>query len=349
MVHAHLRLPSVFIFSLSMILGVFLAAVFHRYRVSDILPSQLEIPHSLSYMRWLQSINISFPSLDDDKSKMTISETGFLKNKVRVLCFVMPQYKDPSSLLAYFGSSSEGGPSFDAASAIVKTWGRRCNKLVFFGHSPRVRPPGVSVLPIKNGAARSWNALREALVQVAVSYQDSYDWFLKVDLETYVIVENLRYYLAVFDAARPHYFGHVYETWDSQYNAGEAGLVLSRGALRKLHNAFIKGLCEGDSSLGDVGLGRCLADIGISPADTRDSRGRGRFLALDLEDHLVLKDSLWRSSYWKKSRYKIGEGPQCCSDFAVTFHAQANTIYVLEYLVYHLKPFGISAPLVPLH
>lgn len=348
MLHAYLfRLPTVFIFSLSLILGILLAVVFHRYRVSDILPSRLETPHSLSYMKWLRSINISLPSFNDEGNKMAISEASFLKQKVRLLCFVMPQYADSSSLIKYFGGSADGGPSFDAATAIVKTWGRRCNKLVFFGHSPRIRPAGVSILVIKDSVLSSWSALREALIQIAINYQDSYDWFLKVDLETYVVVENLRYYLAIFDAVEPHYLGHTYHTWDVQYNAGEAGFVLSSGALRRLHNAFVKGLCERNARSGDVGLGRCLADIGINPADTRDSRGRGRFLALDLEDHLVPQDSLWRKAFWKKSKYQTGEGPQCCSDFAVTFHAQARTIYVLEYLIYHLKPFGISAPLVP--
>lgn len=189
----------------------------------------------------------------------------------------------------------------------MKTWGRRCNKMVFFGHSPRVRPPGVSVLAIKSPAVESWSAVREAMIQIAINYQEHYDWFLRVELETYVIIENLRYYLAVFDAGLPHYFGHVYESWGVQYNAREAGFVLSSGALRKLHNALIKGHCEPSTRVGDVELGRCLSDIGIEPTDTRDSRRRGRFLALDPEDHLVPRSSSWKSSFWEKSRYHIEE------------------------------------------
>ena len=45
------------------------------------------------------------------------------------------------------------------------------------------------------------------------------------------------------------------------------------------------------------------------------------------------------------------QGPDCCSDYAVSFHyVPPNMMYVFDYLVYQLKPYGIVPQLVsPLH
>ena len=147
-----------------------------------------------------------------------------------------------------------------------------------------------------------------AMFQISNSYLNDYEWFVRVELNTYLVVENLRYYVSVFDSNRPLYFGYTTNAWFSAlYNSYDAAIVISRGALRKVHNVIIKGLCRPRSMPGDVELGRCFSEVGIYPIDTRDHLGRGRFLPYDPETHIIPRGQSF-SSFWRKSgRYVLRE------------------------------------------
>ena len=146
-------------------------------------------------------------------------------------------------------------------------------------------------------------------MQVSTLFRMKFDWFLKVDVNTFVVMENVRYLVSSLDPSFPFYFGHsLSSTCGVSYNSAEAGILMSHGALLQLQKIFAKGECtENGSSRSDIELGRCLAKISIGPQDTRDANGHARFLPLDPEAHL-LKRSSWLSFLKRtQSKYSIKE------------------------------------------
>ena len=60
---------------------------------------------------------------------------------------------------------------------------------------------------------------------------------VQVDDDSYVILENLRYFLSHYDTSKPLYFGKRFKTW-GDYMAGGPGYVLSRESLKRVVTAF---------------------------------------------------------------------------------------------------------------
>ncbi|XP_030244362.1 glycoprotein-N-acetylgalactosamine 3-beta-galactosyltransferase 1 isoform X2 [Drosophila navojoa] len=95
------------------------------------------------------------------------------------------------------------------AQHVHATWGQRCNKLIF-ASSENYEPLGVVkvVEPDAGSYKDLWNKTREGFRYVWQEYGDQYDWFVKADDDTYIIMENMRRMLSVYDPAMPLYFGY---------------------------------------------------------------------------------------------------------------------------------------------
>ena len=138
-----------------------------------------------------------------------------LYKKVRVLCWIMTS---PANVIK-------------KATAVKDTWGQRCNRLLFFSSATDTSLPAIG-LNVTEGRRHLTEKTMQAFRYLYSHHLDDADWFLKADDDTYVIVENLRYFLSSQNSSRPVCFGHRFDFKNNDtYNSGGAGYVISKEAL----------------------------------------------------------------------------------------------------------------------
>lgn len=229
--------------------------------------------------------------------------------------------------------------------AIRETWGKRCDELLFMSEIEEPQE-GTVILNIKEGRGNTWAKTRMAFKYLYDNYLNDYDWFLKADDDTYVIIENLRYMLTTYDPDLSIAFGARFaRKGNKNYFSGGAGYILSRGALKDYAEKAYpnSGLCKSKlSGLGeDVQMGRCMVNSGITLGDSRDELGKGRFFQHQIQDYIKGNYEGW---YPGMIKYKVGKGIDCLSNTAVSFHKlkDVSNLYAIEFYIYRLQVYGLE-------
>eukprot|EP00937_MAST-01D_sp_MAST-1D-sp2_P004979 g4979.t1 len=152
--------------------------------------------------------------------------TDMRKGKPRILCMVLSIKSDRA-----------------AAINIEKTWGKDCDRIVYFADFDDPSIAAVNVHAEWEGSAECLiNKMAKGVQLVASLFAREYDWFVKADTDSFFIIENLRWFLLQHFpspkdvAVTPHYLGERYNKYGDPkqaFNPG-SGYVMNRAAFELL-------------------------------------------------------------------------------------------------------------------
>lgn len=120
------------------------------------------------------------------------------ENPVRILCLVLTSPK-------YFSSR---------ARAVYETWGKRCDKLLFISQQGNISTdlPVANIENIIEGyeylSSKTFLAFKYVYRNEFI--YEKFNWFLKTDDDTFIIMENLRDFLKDKNTHLPITYGYNY-------------------------------------------------------------------------------------------------------------------------------------------
>ncbi|XP_053382973.1 glycoprotein-N-acetylgalactosamine 3-beta-galactosyltransferase 1-like isoform X2 [Mercenaria mercenaria] len=183
---------------------------------------------------------------------------------------------------------------------------------------------------------------REVLQYLYLTELNNFDWFLKADDDTYMIMENLRHLLKGLDKKKPSYLGYQLEpSWyDSPYMSGGAGYIFNKAGLKLLVEKGIqsKGTCRESGSFEDLEVGRCAIKSGVIIYNSVDKFERETFHPDRIHDYIPGPPPQWLYYY---SRNKPKGGSECCSQLSISFHRMSTQdMLVFDHLLYKTTVYG---------
>ncbi|CAG0899523.1 unnamed protein product [Darwinula stevensoni] len=192
----------------------------------------------------------------------------------------------------------------------------------YFARGPDEELPSIGVTAKGESREILWQKSREAWQYIHDHHRDGFDWYIRTDDDAYVVMENLRYFLASKKKEDLIAYGYKFKQEGSgAYFAGGPGYVMTRPAMIRMvtqalpmknNSCFPPG-----GQFEDWKMGQCLASVGVTLGDDRDAEGRFRFFPLNVGAHIMFGANPpigpWSNLTWfeKITFYPIKLGFQC--------------------------------------
>lgn len=244
----------------------------------------------------------------------------YLHREIRVLCIMTPVSKQALD---------------DRGEIFLKTWTKRCHKFIFFADDPHDKFSD-NIIVLKN-KTNDWERLKEALTYVYKHHLNDFDWILKTNDNTYMVMENLRWLLYQYEVDWPVIIGQRFLAED--YMIGVYA-ISKRAFTRFIEKGLVNPeICENSLSNDDKALSKCLQRLNVLQIDSVDDEGKGMFFRENPENSLFPERySDYDKWYWTK----LKQGPNnCCSDRLIAIQNVFNThLYYFEYFIYKVHAFG---------
>ena len=129
-----------------------------------------------------------------------------------------------------------------------------------------------------------------------------YDWFLKVDDDSFIFIDNLRKFLSNKNKSLPVTYGYNLKS----YQSGGAGYLLSQEALLRLGKRLNQNFnsCP-NTGVEDRDMARCLRKLNVKQGKSIDSNGRERFHPYNMKTHYEGLFSQWLLDSAENSPQKV--------------------------------------------
>lgn len=236
----------------------------------------------------------------------------------------------------------------DNIAAVNSTWVKRCDRHMFImANKDNAEKASLrhDILTVKSpeNKARLKDKMRLAIQFVHSNCMDEFDWLLKADDDTYVIMDNLKNLLQHTERNQSSklFMGlRLKPRVKMGVMSGGAGYVMNKEALRLLvESSFTNKTCSTHWQE-DVHIAKCLEDINVTIVNSLDETGRQKFHAEPLERYLHPPHPMWLVN---AMHGRVKFGPDCCSQFPISFHhLTPGQIKLYEQLIYKTKVLHVD-------